>query len=48
MRLPDSARADLLEFIGATPVAEAQLSDMIDSFAESLSLDRRVQRAEPN
>jgi hypothetical protein len=48
MRLPDSARADLLEFIGATPVAEAHLADMIDSFAESLTADRRHVRQEPN
>jgi hypothetical protein len=48
MRLPDSARADLLEFIGATPVAEAHLADMIDSFAESLHGERRHVRQEPN
>ena len=40
MCLPESARADLLEFIGATPVADAQLAAMIDSFATKMSSDR--------
>lgn len=48
MRLPESARADLLEFVGATPVADAQLSGMIDTIAEKLSADRRSVRFEPN
>lgn len=48
MRLPDSARADLLEFVGATPVADAQLSGMIDALAEKLSVDRRSVRLEAN
>jgi hypothetical protein len=48
MRLPDAARADLLELVGATPLAEGHLSEMIDSLAESLSNDRRKARAEPN
>lgn len=48
MRLPDFARADLLEFLGATPLADAQLSAMIDDFAEKLRAERQVARAEPN
>lgn len=48
MRLPESARADLLEFVGATPVADSQLSGMIDAIAEKLSADRRSVRLEPN
>jgi hypothetical protein len=47
MRLPDAARADILEFIGATPVAEAHLSDMIDALAERFNTDRRTSRIEP-
>ncbi|PPB80403.1 hypothetical protein LV82_01750 [Albidovulum inexpectatum] len=30
MKLPDAVRADVLEFIGATPVSERQLANMID------------------
>lgn len=30
MRLPAGIRADLLEFLGATPVEDAQLRQMID------------------
>lgn len=48
MRLPDFARADLLEFLGATPLADAQLSAMIDEFAEKLAAERRGVRAEAN
>lgn len=48
MRLPDSARTDLLEFLGATPVADAQLSHMIDGIAEKLRCDARPSRAEAN
>jgi hypothetical protein len=44
MRLPDTARTDLLEFLGATPVADAQLSAMIDDMAETLRTDRRTLR----
>jgi len=48
MRLPDSARTDLLEFVGATPVADAQLSHMIDTIAEKLRSERRATRLEAN
>lgn len=48
MRLPDSARTDLLEFVGATPVADAQLSHMIDMIAEKLRTERRSSRLEAN
>lgn len=43
MRLPDSARADLLEFIGATPIADAQLAHMIDAIAEKLRSPSRAE-----
>lgn len=36
MRLPEAARTDLLEFLGATPIGDAQLSAVIDSVAERL------------
>lgn len=48
MRLPDSARADLLEFVGATPVADAQLSQMIDTIAEKMRSERRIPLLEVN
>jgi hypothetical protein len=48
MRLPDHARADILEFVGATPLAEAHLSEVIDSFANRLNTERRATRAEVN
>ncbi|WP_318338621.1 hypothetical protein [Defluviimonas sp. D31] len=48
MRLPETARADLLEFLGATPIADAQLSSMIDIVAEKVGTDRRSARFEPN
>ena len=48
MRLPDFARADLLEFLGATPLADAQLSAMIDDFAEKLTAERSGSRAGAN
>jgi len=40
MKLPDAARTDLLEFIGATPVADAQLSEIIDNFSIKKSPER--------
>lgn len=30
MRLPDATRGDLLEFLGATPVADVHLAEMIE------------------
>lgn len=48
MRLPDSARADILEFLGATPVADAQLAAMIDGIAAAAAGDRRKARPEAN
>jgi hypothetical protein len=48
MRLPDHARADLLEFIGGTPIAEAHLSDVIDSFANRMTPERRTVLFEAN
>jgi hypothetical protein len=48
MRLPDSARTDLLEFLGATPVADAQLSEMIETVATNASGERRQARLDAN
>lgn len=48
MRLPEAARTDLLEFLGATPVADAQLSAVIDSIAERIRRERVEMRMEPN
>jgi hypothetical protein len=48
MKFPDSVRADLLEFLGATPVGDAQLKLMIADLAarldesSSVGFDRRV------
>ncbi|MGC9369530.1 MAG: hypothetical protein ACP5DX_08350 [Paracoccaceae bacterium] len=36
MQFPDSVRADLLEFLGATPVEDAQLKQMIADVAARL------------
>ncbi|WP_413874837.1 hypothetical protein [Albidovulum sp.] len=48
MRLPDSVRTDLLEFLGATPVADAQLAEIIQSVAEKTLGERRQARAGAN
>ncbi len=48
MRLPEAARTDLLEFLGATPIADAQLSAVIDSIAERIGRERADRRMEPN
>lgn len=48
MRLPDAARADLLEFLGATPIGDAQLSAVIDGIAERIKSERAEFRMEPN
>lgn len=48
MRLPDAARTDLLEFLGATPIADAQLSAVINSVAERLVRERSGIWMEPN
>lgn len=48
MRLPEAARTDLLEFLGATPLADAQLSAVIDSIAERIRYERADFRMEPN
>lgn len=44
MRLPDAVRIDLLEFLGATPVADAQLAAMIDDMAAARRADRQTLR----
>jgi hypothetical protein len=46
MRLPDAARADLLEFVGATPIADAHLADMIETVSKRLGNDCLPSRAE--
>jgi hypothetical protein len=48
MKFPDSVRADLLEFLGATPVGDAQLKLMIADLAarldesSSIGFDHRI------
>ena len=48
MKFPDSVRADLLEFLGATPVEDAQLKQMIAEVtarldeSSSSAFDRRI------
>ena len=37
MQFPDSVRADLLEFLGATPVEDAQLKQMIADVSARLN-----------
>jgi hypothetical protein len=39
MTLPRSARTDLLEFLGATPVADLQLAAMIESISDRFPVD---------
>ena len=46
MRLPEHARADLLEYIGATPVEESDLCAVIDSFAKGSAAERGPVTAE--
>ncbi|MDI3336367.1 hypothetical protein QKW60_08115 [Defluviimonas aestuarii] len=41
MRLPDTARTDLLEFLGATPLADVQLSAVIDAAAAQMQSTSR-------
>lgn len=41
MLLPDAARSDLLEFIGATPVADAQLAAMIEGLSKHPEAPRK-------
>lgn len=46
MRLPPSRRMDLLEFIGATPVADLQLEQLIDMMSSPAASDDRLPRGE--
>jgi hypothetical protein len=48
MRLPEAARTDLLEFLGATPIADAQLSAVIDGIHERIRCERADRRMEPS
>ncbi|MGL4312201.1 MAG: hypothetical protein ACRCSU_17095 [Paracoccaceae bacterium] len=48
MRLPHHARTDLLEFLGATPIADAQLSVMIEDIAAKVERGLRSPRYETN
>ena len=36
MRLPDAVRVDLLEFLGASPIADIQLSDLIEKISAQI------------
>lgn len=47
MRLPPNCRTDLLEFVGATPVADLQLELLIDMLALSGPTDLRFLRSDP-
>ncbi|MBN2907626.1 MAG: hypothetical protein JXJ18_13030 [Rhodobacteraceae bacterium] len=38
MQLPPGIRSDVLEFVGATPVADAQLERMLNDIWRSLEL----------
>ncbi|WP_175566961.1 hypothetical protein [Rhodovulum sp. ES.010] len=42
MRLPAAVRIDMLEFLGATPVADAQLERMLHDVDRLLEDDRRA------
>jgi len=46
MCLPDATRADLLEFLGATPVGETHLSEILDTIAARLAGETRRAKAE--
>lgn len=41
MRLPEAARADLLEFAGSTPLVERHLESMIDTLVDTQRATRR-------
>lgn len=47
MCLPPQRRIDLLEFIGATPVADLQLEQLIEMMATPSGLESRSSRTEP-
>ncbi len=47
MRLPDAARGDLLEFLGATAVGDAQLAEMIERVATRVDGELRPLYTEP-
>jgi len=36
MRLPDAVRVDLLEFLGSSPIADIQLSDLIEKISAQI------------
>jgi hypothetical protein len=40
MRLPDAVRVDLLEFLGASPIADIQLSDLIEKISAQIENDQ--------
>ncbi|MBS9715542.1 hypothetical protein ACFFUT_19010 [Pseudohalocynthiibacter aestuariivivens] len=48
MTLPDSARHDLLEFLGATPIGEGQLNDLIENIESSIAAMRSPLQNEPS
>ena len=41
MRLPDAIRVDLLEFLGSAPIADIQLSDLIEKISAQIEQDRQ-------
>ena len=41
MLLPGGARLDLLEFLGATPIEEAEIEKLIDDLSNSIAAKRR-------
>lgn len=48
MTLPDVARLDLLEFLGATPVGEEHLNRLIHNIERSVKEKHSRKRYEPN
>lgn len=46
MQLPAGIRADMLEFLGATPVEDAQLEHMLNYINTMLQADRGLARTQ--
>lgn len=44
MTLPDGVRLDLLEFLGATPVGEQQLNQLIHDIEKSIAEKQVIKR----
>ena len=41
MKLPEQARTDILEFLGATPIADSQLCLMLDTLSTKFNVKSR-------